>query len=197
MYFTYPRGFSLTIACSRENEGYIRNILGKHAETTHFIIPFEANGEYETAHNEYNTLMQSPEFWEQIQADYILSMQTDCYLRKQLPDILWTVEYAAAPWAWSPVYVGGSGLTWRKKEAVLEMCRIVAKKPIAEDVFFSQRCLMLKKKVLPLEEGEHIFSESRFVDDPVGVHQWWTYLYQTDDESFIERYTKIYMTLDI
>jgi len=63
-------------------------------------------------------------------------------------------------------------------------------------------CIQTGKKVLPLETAEHIFSESRFVDDPVGVHQWWIYLAQVDlslekDKEFFEKHFMIYTTLHV
>jgi hypothetical protein len=203
MYFTRKQNFSLTIVCSRTNENQIREILGKHIYTTDLRVLWENNpNDHLTAQQEYSALFQNPEFWDSIRANTILSVQTDCYLRKSLPDILWTIDYAASPWAWKPWVVGGSGLTFRKKEAVVDMCKRVFMKgkKVAEDEFFAHMCIVAKKKVLPLEIAETIFSESRFVDDPVGVHQWWTYLFQCNldsEQEFITKYCKIYMILNL
>lgn len=198
MYFVREHGFSLTVVCSKENEAYVRKILGKHQATTHIWPYFEDNCDRDKAREEYNLAFKNAEFWEQIRAEYILSIQTDCYLRKPLPELVWTVDYVAAPWAWKPWVVGGSGLTFRKKEAVIDMCKEKPKKKMAEDEFFAHMCL--RKKVLPLEIAEHIFSESRFVDDPVGVHQWWTYLAQVDipnETDFFIRHFQSYTTLHV
>ena len=160
-------------------------------------MPFQENGDRETARTRYSKLLESPEFWESIRADWILTAQTDAYLRKPLPEILWSLDWAAAPWGWKPLMVGGSGLTFRKRSVAIELCQEPSKTFMHEDVFFSQRIFKHKKKILPLEEAKDIFSESYFVDDPVGVHQWWTYLYQSDDEEYIKKYTNIYMNLYI
>lgn len=202
MYFTRKQDFSLTIVCSRSNEQQIRDILGKHVETTDLRVLWDNNIDHLTAQQEYSALFQNHEFWESINAEFILSVQTDCYLRKPLPDLLWEIDYAASPWAWKPWVVGGSGLTFRRKEAVVDMCKRVFMKgkKVAEDEFFAHMCIVAKKKVLPLEIAETIFSESRFVDDPVGVHQWWTYLFQSDldsEKEFIEKHCKIYMTINL
>lgn len=195
MYFTRPQSFSLTIVCSGENEQQIRKILGKHEATTHILVPFERNESRETARNRYSELLEDPEFYKQIRADWILTAQTDSYLRKPLPTSLWTVDWVAAPWAWKLQLVGGSGLTFRKKSVAIELCSFKAKTHVPEDVFFSQRLFSLRKRVLLLEEAKHIFSESYFVEDPVGVHQWWTYLYQSEDKEYIEKHHKLYITL--
>jgi hypothetical protein len=143
--------------------------------------------------------MKSEEFWKQIRADYILSIQTDCYLRKPLPEKLWTLDYVASPWAWRQDLVGGSGLTFRKKEAVLDMCKrgVAGDEAKGEDVFFSEKCAEFSKKTMPFEDAIEVFSESCFVDDPIGVHQWWTYLFQGDDEFMMNEYHEIYTTLEI
>lgn len=203
MYFTRKQNFSLTIVCSRTNEEQIRKILGNHIHTTDLRVLWENNPtEHLKAQQEYSALFQSAEFWESIHADTILSVQTDCYLRKPLPNFIWDVDYIASPWAWKPWVVGGSGLTFRKKEAVVDMCKRVFMKGkiVAEDEFFAHMCIIAKKKVLPLEIAETIFSESRFVEDPIGVHQWWTYLFQCDldsEKEFINKHCEVYMALDL
>jgi len=191
MYFCAPQEFSLTIVCSDANEAYVRNILGKHLARTTILPLFTGIGTREQGRSEYNTLFTSYSFWEKIDAEYILSIQTDCYLRKPLPPLIWTVDYVAAPWYWKPVLVGGSGLTFRKKTCVLDLCRRNYTGQ-GEDVFFSQGCLLEEKAVLSFEEQVNIFSESCISDDPVGVHQWWTYF--SEHPSFL-KYYNIYTTI--
>jgi hypothetical protein len=117
-----------------------------------------------------------------------------------LPEKLWELDYVASPWAWREDLVGGSGLTFRKKEAVVDMCKrgFAGDFPEkGEDVFFSEKCAEFSKKIMPFEEAIEVFSESCIVDDPVGVHQWWTYLFQGDDEVMMNTYHEIYTTLDL
>jgi len=198
MYFC--KGFSLTIVCSDANEEYIRKIVGNHAATTSILPLFKGVGTRQEGIDEYNTLFTTQSFWESIDADYILSIQTDCYLRKPLPPILWTVDYVASPWRWKPMMVGGSGLTFRKKECVLDICKMPYKNAGGEDVYFSRGCSVLQKKVLSFEQQVDIFSESCISDDPVGVHQWWTYFIQFYVLQQYDKFSnvcKIYTTLEI
>jgi hypothetical protein len=197
MYFTRAQNFSLTIICSKENESQIRKILGNHIETTDLRVLWEGNSP--TAWDEYSQMFMSSEFWKTIQAKWILSVQTDCYLRKPLPEILWTVEHIASPWSWRPWMVGGGGLSFRNRQSTIEMCdcKNLNTKIKGEDAFFATVCAYMKKKILPLEIAETIFSESRVVEDPVGTHQWWTYCFQNDDVEILRKYTKIYTTLEI
>jgi len=196
MYFTRDQGFSLTIVCSQENEPQIREILGRHVATTDLRVIWESNPDVETARSDYNSLFKSAEFWESIPAEFVLSVQTDCYLRHPLPDFLLDYDYVASPWAWEKELVGGSGLTFRRREAVIDMCkRGVTDLCEGEDVFFSKMCVLLEKKVLPFDDAIHIFSESCFVDDPIGVHQWWTYLGQSNDTEIVENNRKLYTSI--
>ena len=194
MYFC--RGFSLTVVCSDENLDYVKGIVGNHTAT---IMPiFKGEGDKETGIREYNELMTDAEFYKKIPAEYILSMQTDSYLRKPLPEMLWEYEYIACPWAWKKHFVGGGGLTFRNRECVIDICEKSTRSKKHEDVFFSESCFIMGKKVLPIELRETIFSESCFTDDPVGVHQWWTYLpeaIKSNDNAFFDKYYKIYMDL--
>ena len=178
MYFC--KGFSLTIVCSDANEAYIRGILGKHAATTRILPIYKGIGTRDQGREEYNGLFTMRQFWEAMEAEYILSVQTDSYLRKPLPTSMFSVDYVAAPWAWRIQEVGGSGLTFRKREFCLD-CTKTPYEGGGEDVFFSRLCALKNKKVLPIEERINTFSESCFSEDPVGVHQWWTY--------FVEYYT--------
>lgn len=197
MYFANKSApFSLTVVCSKENEEFIRSILGRHAETTNWHIPFDINPGYEKARDDYNVWMTNPNFYEQIPADFILTVQTDCWLRKPLPEILWTLDYCAAYWGWQPNDVGGGGLTWRRREAVIQMCRARKNKGTSEDVFFSQMCRFMDAKVLSYEEGKDIFCESVIGENAVGVHQWWTYAAQCDKETYA-KIRELYLTLDL
>ncbi len=197
MYFaTKSAPFSLTLVCSKQNEEYLRTIVGKHSETTNWIVAFDTNPGYEQARIDYNRFLTSPELYEQISADYILTAQTDCWLRKPLPPVLWTLDYCAAFWVWQPNDVGGGGLTWRKRSTVLQMCKTRKNINTPEDVYFSQMCRFMESKTLPYEEGADIFCESVLCEDAVGVHQWWTYAGQEIPDTY-GYWREIYLTLDM
>jgi len=189
MYFC--KGFSLTIVCSDANEAYIRRTLGKHAATTRILPIYKGIGTREQGIAEYNGLFTTRAFWESMDADYILSIQTDCYLRKPLPSKLWTLDYVASPWDWKREEVGGSGLTFRKKECMLDIC-MIPYEDNDEDAYFSKWCGLKGKKVLPFEEAKDVFSESSLSFDPVGVHQWWTFCIQYYNRGLIKEFATIY-----
>jgi hypothetical protein len=196
MYFC--PGFSLTVVCSRENEPQIRAILGpRHEAAVHFIVPFDTNSQdLKTGYEDYNRLLTSADFWKQIRAEFVLTSQTDNYLRRHLPPILDGLDYVAAYWSWRPNVVGGGGLTWRRVSKVIEMCELRPNSGCAEDVFFSEMCDYTEAEILEYEDGREIFCESWLGDDPVGVHQWWTYAGQASKE-FYDKIFKVYTTCNI
>jgi hypothetical protein len=176
MYFTYDKKFSLTIVCSNQNLQFIKQILGKHQSTTRILPLFEDIEEGPKQLDHYNYLFRRWEFWNQIEAEWILSVQTDAYLRKPLPDLLWEYQYLAAPWNWYPYLVGGGGLTFRKKSTVLHICKTLKSNNYGiEDSYFATAVQFFDIPILPLEQSREIFFESTPCNDPVGVHQWWTF----------------------
>jgi hypothetical protein len=187
LYYTQPHKFSVTIVCSDENEDYVKECVGNQIDSVTILPIFKGIGTRDQGRNEYNELFVNVEFWTKINAEYILSIQTDSYFRKRIPDILFTLDYAACPFAWDESLLGGGGgLTWRKRDFCIEACNLPFNKNIGEDIFFAKSCKLLEKNVLSFEEGKEIFAESCLVEDPIGLHQWWTFWsqligYEDDD----------------
>lgn len=194
MYFC--RDFSLTIVCSDESEGYVRELLGHHVETTEILPLFKGIGSRDQGRNEYNALFMDKNFWKLLKAEYVLSIQTDSYLLNYMDEAMWSYDYIACPWVWDKELVGGGGLTWRKVACCIEICERFTdnssneinftKKKVkeldeslenGEDVFFAQACKALSKKIPSYPESTSYFVESIFHESPIGVHQWWTYVF--------------------
>ena len=177
--------FSLTIVCSDANVDYVKGVLGNHVETTQIIPYFKGIGTRDEGRNEYNAAFKSAAFWNQINAEYILSIQTDCYLLQPIPPVFWTYEYIACSWSWNPNCVGGGGLTWRKKDTVLHIIEAMQGKEgfEGEDCFFSEGCALVNAKSPGFEEAMSYFVESCFTETkPIGVHQWWTYWFPMQED---------------
>jgi hypothetical protein len=182
MYYCKGKDFSLTVVCSDVSLNYVKEILGKHLETTLVIPWFTGIGTRDQGRDEYNSTFKNPEFWKQIPGEYILSIQTDSYFRKPIPDCMWDYEYIACPWTWDLRLVGGGGLSWRKKSVVLEILKLDFPSYWGEDVFFAYGCEALEVKVPDDTIRYELLAESHYNNrdgstiDPFGVHQWWTYV---------------------
>ena len=185
-------GWGLCIVCSDVNEKYIRAIVG--AKNVQVIPLFKGNPSPEQGKQEYNELLQSSEFFEYFDEEYLCLVEMDCYFRKQIPDFVTTCDYIAAPYAWNCDLAGG-GLSFRRRTAMIEICRKFPEKMPAADVFACEGIRAVGGSMPPRLYSKDIVAESILDADPVGVHQWWTFFSPKlqDAQSIFDRF----MTLEI
>ncbi len=168
----YCRDWSVTIICSNENYSYVKGLLQGRPAT---ILPlFNGYGTPEQGREEYNTLLQTEQFWKGIDAKWILTVEMDCYLLRKLPNEMFEYDYVASHWAWDKTSQGG-GLSLRKKESMLEICRQKCKTYPAQDVWVNNGCKQVGLKTPKYVDFENWFVESCYSFHPVGVHQFWTF----------------------
>ncbi len=195
----FCKDFSLIVVCSDESEEFVRKQLGRHAETTDIRPLFKGIGTRDQGRDEYNALFMNAAFWKSIPAEYVLSIQTDAYLLTPLDESMWTYEYIACAWGWRQDLVGGGGLTWRNVKCCIDICEkclvpipdentneiTLTKRTVrllppdsanGEDCFFAEGCKALGKAIPIFPERYMYFVESMFYEEPIGVHQWWSYV---------------------
>jgi len=203
----FCKDFSLIVVCSDESEEFVREQLGRHAATTDIRPVFKEIGTRDQGRNEYNSLFINTEFWKSLDAEFVLSIQTDAYLLTPLDESMWTYDYIASPWIWNQELVGGGGLTWRNVQCCIDICetfldkdkKVIVLSPSSangefssqgekphhlpanaangEDCFFSEGCKALGKKIPVFPERYMYFVETMFYEEPIGVHQWWSYVF--------------------
>ena len=175
--FYFGRDWSIYVFCSQQNLEFCRAICGKNKYAVNIIPIFDKVVSAEEGVREYNQLLQEYFFWEKIEAEHICVMETDSYLRKPIPEELLEYDYVGTPWGWDLKSPGGSGLTLRRRSAMLAICSS-CKKTEMQDSFVAQGLQELKLRWLPAKPyGVATFVESYFTEDPVGVHQWWTFVF--------------------
>jgi hypothetical protein len=189
----YGRGWSIYLFCSRQNEAYCRSVIAENAENVNLIVEFENYADGEKGLREYNELLKQRAFWEKVDADIICTIEMDCYLRKKIPDDILEYDYVGTPWGWSLETPGGSGLTIRKKSAMLHCCDKGNKACPMQDHFAAEAMFQLEYECMPSRpEGVKIFVESYYTEDPVGFHQWWTFFFNRflhgQDSSIVKNY---------
>jgi hypothetical protein len=173
----FGEGWSIYIFCSKENQQFCEKLLGKHKYSINLIPIFENDVSMEEGVREYNQLLQESSFWKQIEAEHICTIEMDCYLRKKIPEELLDYDYVGTPWGWDLKSPGGSGLTIRRRSVMLAICESSLKTEM-QDSFVAQGVQELKLNWLrPKPTGLFMFVESYFTEDPVGVHQWWTFVF--------------------
>jgi hypothetical protein len=183
----FCRGWSLYLFCSRQNYEYCRDLLGENVSNVHLIVQFTEHASAAQGLHEYNELLKSYDFWSQIRSETICTMETDCYLRKPIPEEYLEYDFVGTPWAWDLEGPGGTGLTLRKNSTMINVCYRGDKAITMQDSFASEAVKRIGARWLPaIPAGVFLFSESTYCEDPVGVHQWWTFAFNKilDGEGF-------------
>lgn len=149
---------SFTIFHSKNNEIYIKNIVGVKHNFTLKLLPdnFDINM--------YNKLLTSSQFWEQLHGEKILIFQVDTGIRRN--DLLnfWTFSYIGAPWDWSisdieEIYIGNGGLSLRDRKIMIKICNeFILQDNELEDQFFAKNILLLNDITYPTIEEGYLFS---------------------------------------
>jgi len=192
---------SLYIFCSNENLEFLKSLLGDKAVNVHFIICFKGFVSRDEGVHEMNRVLINPNFYRLIQAEYILTFQMDTYFRQKIPDVIFTGDYYGAPHGWDPQTPGGGGITVRNVKRMIELC---SKENISvlgypEDCAINTLLRKYEGKYPPLEFRAAVFCENFPVPDPIGIHQFWTFIENfkiTEKEEF-KKYIENMLTIKI
>lgn len=191
---------SLYIYCSDCNVNYVRELLGDKVKNVHILQIFSGVGTREQGKNEYQVVHKQPDFYRNIDAEYMIRIEVDCYLRRKIPDEVFVTDFYGAPWGWYPDKPGGGGLSIRRVAAMIEICeKLNDFNTIHEDGWFSDRIPELGYEFPGLNHRIQVFSENFPVDNPIGVHQFWTFLgnFNLDNKEQFKDHLRRYLTLEM
>lgn len=168
---------SVYLVCSDENFEFIKAILGDKIEHFNIIVAYSGEVGRDQGRAEYNELMTDASFYEQIDAEYMVTMQMDVFLRRKLTDDLFCGDYWGAPWGWRSHRAGGGGATIRRVQKMIEVCKANRSDPLVpcidcEDSWMSDRI----QDFPSLDFRRAHIMESMPAEDPIIVHQFWTFL---------------------
>lgn len=170
----YARGWSILIHCSDINYEYCKSLLGPHKDSIQVHISFTGNPSREQGIAEYNLFLGSSDFYTTIQTPNIVIMEMDTYFRKPIPPSFFQYDFIGAPFSWDESSMGG-GLNFRKRDSMRKITESFPPSPMPNDMYTCNACKTLGMKIPSFEEGLTFFVESCLYEDPVGVHQWWTF----------------------
>lgn len=190
---------SVYIFCSDENIEFVNSLLQTKAPYFNVIQAFKGEASRERGKKEVDNLLSNYKTYEQIDAEYILTVEMDTFFRKQIPANIFQGTYWGNPWAWTAKTPGGGGVTVRNIKAVIAHCKKL--KPdtttdlhTAQDAWLSDTTYEQKEPFPDLKfRAEHIM-ENIPTKDPVGIHQFWTYLDSydiTDKATFLKNLNNI------
>jgi hypothetical protein len=166
----FAKGWSLIIYCTRQNIDEIIRILGPnhHRATLRLVEPGDK------PRDTYISFYKSRQLWESIPATYALCAEIDSYLRKPIPETIRDYDFVCARWPWHPDSPGGSGLTIRRVSAMLRICDELP--GLTDEIPDLDSWAAHGIKRLGLKYNNTMFMEAEPLEDPVGLHQWWTFM---------------------
>lgn len=170
---------SVYIFCSLENIQFILSILGDKQKNYNICEYFTTTATREEGKEEYNKLLTSSKFYDVIDAEYLLTMQMDVIIRKKIPESIFCGDYWGAPWAWKSNLPGGGGATIRKISTMRIICKESSDGKHAEDAWICDAiCKDVSYTFPSLEFRANHIMESIPVNDPILLHQFWTFYNQ-------------------
>jgi len=169
-------GMSVYIFCSDVNIDFLRALIGD--KNIHLIQVFTGSPSREEAIKEYNAFLTSPTMYQAIDAEWIITVQMDVFIRRKIPDSIFMGEYWGYPFGWNQTYAGGGGATVRNVKKCYELCINNTNIDTTEDVWFCERVTDI-----PLYDiRNHYIIENTISYNPYIVHQFWTFIDQLIDE---------------
>jgi len=175
----FARTWGIVLVCSDVNYEYCKTICGD--KDVKLLPLFQGNPEPLIGKTEYNTLLKSASFYSSLPGEHHLFLQVDTYLRKAVPEHWKEFDHLAAPYEWDESSVGG-GLSYRKKSSMITLCNTQTDTVCDEDAYICEGVKALGMKMPPFEDAVTYISESCIYEDPIGVHQWWTFFFPNQTE---------------
>ena len=181
-----------TIITCNENYLYYLN-MSKHIHINIEVINYKIN----STHNEYNNLLLTTNFWNNISSEKILIYQSDSFIFKDNISDFIEWDYIGASFSKYKMMladnqVGNGGLSLRSKSKMLEILNTVDLKDnvysklvnnyknikkldnYPEDIIFSQNMQTMGiGKVADYETGKKFSVDLEYNDDSFGMHCMW------------------------
>jgi hypothetical protein len=192
--------FSLYIFCSDENYEFIRLLLGDKFENVNVFKWFKGWASRQEGRDQANITFKLPGLYKQIDAEYMIRFEIDTYLRHKIPKNILRDDFYGAPWKWNLEMPGGGGLVVRKVQTLIDLCnKAMYTGADVEDYWLGTKIIEYGYKYPPLDFRMNIFSENFPVDDPIGVHQFWTFLenFEIDNIDNFKKYLTIYLKINV
>lgn len=176
---TFAKDWSICFICSHINLEYCKQITGPWKRNIRFLPMFQDSPNYMDARSDYNALLKSESFWEDLPWEMVGIVQTDSYFLRPLPTAeLLKYDFLAAPAMWDTDNMVG-GMSFRRPAAMKRICCEFPEEfeGQGEDIYFSHGVNTLDLKRPRFPDSVQYISESYIYEEPIGTHQWWTYLY--------------------
>jgi hypothetical protein len=192
--------FSLYIFCSDENYEFVKSLLGDKADNVNIIKWFKGFASRQEGKDQYAQTFKLPGFYKLIDAEYFIRVEMDTYLRHKIPETIFRGDFYGAPWGWKPELPGGGGLVIRRIKTMIDLCTKENHKGIeADDDWVGNKVIEYGLEYPSLEYRKKIFSENFPVEDPIGVHQFWTFLenFEISNPERFKQHLSTYLKINV
>jgi hypothetical protein len=173
-----PDNWNIVIMYGNKNKQFVMDIIDNDLSEYKKRITAKNLNVDNLSISDYNVLLTSKEFYDNIPSEIFIIFQTDsviCGENNELLDDFLKYDYVGAPWKDA---VGNGGFSLRRKSKTLEIISKCKRGSENEDIYFANPCVSIFK---PGIEKAKLFSvEAYYSDKSFGVHKPWAYL--TNDE---------------
>jgi hypothetical protein len=159
------------------NKEYVNNIINSKLLKYNDKITLKNLNVDNLNLKDYNNLLVSRKFYNEIPTEVFLIFQTDsiiCSDYKDLINIYIKYDYVGAPWR--DRNIGNGGLSLRRKTKMLEIIDKCKYNNEPEDVYFGLSCPNIYRNIPSFEEAKNFSVEMVYNDISFGVHKPWLHL---------------------
>lgn len=172
---------SVYIFCSDENIGFVKALLGTKLQHFNVVEAFKGNASRERGKKEVDNLLSNYKVYDFIDAEYIMTVEMDTFIRRKIPENIFQGDYWGNTWGWVAHTPGGGGITIRNVKKVSAHCKkhkpdISTDLHTAQDAWLSDTMYADKADFPDVNFRANHIMENVPVENPVAVHQFWTYL---------------------
>ncbi len=160
-----------------KNKEYVNNIIENKLSEYKYKITLKNLNIDNLTLTEYNNLLVSRKFYDNIPTEVFLIFQTDSIICKDYKNLINNYikyDYVGAPWR--DRNIGNGGLSLRRKSKMLEIIDNCKYDNRPEDVYFSLSCPDIKRNIPSFNKAMKFSVETVYNDKSFGVHKPWAHL---------------------
>ena len=167
--------WDIVIVHGTKNENFVKNIITNDIKHNNHKIELVNLGVENLTIEEYNKLLTTPAFYDNIKTETFLIFQTDTMICEDYKDNInefLNYDYVGAP---NKEWVGNGGLSLRKKSKMLDIINKFQRKDNQyEDQYFTEKKHNLN--IPDITTANKFSNEGIYSDESFGVHKPWWYL---------------------
>lgn len=172
-----PENWDFIIFHGNKNIEYINDILENDLFEYKDKIKLKNLNVNNLTLKDYNKLLVSKEFYDNVPTEIFLIFQTDSIICEDYKNLIidyLKYDYIGAPWR--DKNIGNGGLSLRRKSKMLEIIDKCPYKNEPEDIFFGTKCPEIYRNKPSFENSQNFSVETVYNDVSFGVHKPWRHM---------------------